>query len=234
MPTNLSTFLTGGFRGARGFGEFNPEINNVSTATLTTSSTTVATMPATEGKYLIRSILATNVSGAAASFSASFFLSSTSGLITVANSIPLNSGSTIELIKKPKVLSNNDQIRMIASANSAVDTYITYETGTVYAYFGNTITLSTAVNTDVFVATGEAIVESIQVANIAAVPIDINIFLATSAGVPIAYIAKNYVVPANAIIELNEQPKLMASGQKIIAKAAVGNLFSISVSGIYR
>jgi len=232
MTTNLSTFLSGGFRGARGFGQFNVEINNVSTTTLTTTLAAVATMPSIEGKYLIRSILVTNISGANASFSTEFFTAGSSKRI--ANSIPLNSGSTIELIKKPKILSNSDEIRMIASANSAVNAYITYETGTVYSYFGNTVILNTSANTDVFAASDEAVLESIHVANIAAAPVNIDIFIADSSGTPIVYIAKNYVIPDNAVIELNEQPKLMTSGQKIIAKAPVGNLFTISVAGIYR
>jgi hypothetical protein len=234
MPTNLSEFLSGGFRGARGFGQFNVEINNVSTATLTTTLAEVATMPSVEGKYLIRSILATNISGADASFSTQVYSDSSNTAITIANSIPLNAGSTIELIKKPKILSNSDEIRMIASANTAIDAYITYETGTVYSYFGDTVILSTAANTDIFVASSDAVLESIHVANIISVPVNIDIFIASSIGTPIAYIAKNYVIPANAVIELNEQPKLMASGQKIVAIAPAGDLFTISVAGIYR
>jgi len=235
MTTNLSEFLSSTYTGKRGFGLFNTEIDQKQSYTCTNTLASALTFSGVDQKFLVRSILLTNTSGSDETFSASVFFDSDSSEIVIANQIPLNSGSTIELIKKPKVFESGDEIKLVASSNTAVDAYITYQSDSSLNYFGEGVKLTTADNTDVFVASsGDAVLESIHVANIIGAPVDIDIFIAESNGTPISYIAKNYVIPANAVIELNEQPKLLDSGQKIIAKAPAGNIFTILVSGIYR
>lgn len=233
--TNLSTFLSTTYTGKRGFGLFNSEINNRATFACTTTKTAAVTFPAGNQSYLVRSILLTNISETGATISSEVFINSTSSAIVIANQIPINGGSTLELIKKPKIFKQSDEIRFTASANSAITAYITYQTDTSFEYFGSGATLSTASNTDIFTSsTGDSIVESIHVANITTAAAPVDVFIAQSNGTPISYIAKNFIIPVNAAIELNEQPKFLNSGEKIIAIAPFANLFTVLVSGIYK
>lgn len=236
MTTNLSSFLGSTYIGNRGFGLFNAEVDLSQSYTLTTSMASALTFPAGDTKYLVRSILLTNAGISDATFSADFYFDDLTLNINAAAGIPLNVGSTIELIKKPKIFSPNDEIKLQASAGSTIQAYITYQTDTTLNYFGTGVNITGDVDTDIFTAsTDDAVLESIQITNISStVNADIDVFLAESNGTPISYFAKNFIVPANSVIELNEQPKLLSQGQKIVAKAPVANIFSVVVSGIYR
>lgn len=236
MTTSLSSFLSSTYIGKRGFGLFNAEIDNRATYTCSTVKGTAITFPASEDKYLVRSILLTNISESNnASITGEVYFSNTNTAVVIANGLPMNVGSTLELIKKPKVFSANDEIRLTSNANSTVSAYITYQTDTSLNYFGNGVTLTSSANTDVFVASaGDSVVESIHIANISSVDIDMELYIAHANSEPISYLAKTYIIPTNAAIELNEQPKLLSTGQKIMAKAPASNLVSVVISGIYR
>ena len=235
MPINLSNFLSSTYIGKRGFGLFNIEIGASASYTCTTTMASALTLPSSAGKYLVRSILLTNISGNDATFSAEVLLNSTSNTINIAEQIPLNSGSSIELIKKPKILSPSDQIRLSASANSAVSAYITYQNDESLNYFGTGTNLNTSSPIEIFTASqGDAIIESIQVTSILdKISPDIDVYIADASGTPISYIVKSLVLPSNSLIELNEQPKFILAGQKLFAKS-VSNTASILISGIYK
>ena len=236
MTTNLSSFLGSTYIGNRGFGLFNSEIDLSQSYTLTTSMASALTFPAGDQKYLVRSILLTNIGTEDATFSADFYFDDLTIDVKAAAGIPLNVGSTIELIKKPKIFSPADQIKLQASTGNTIQAYITYQSDTTLNYFGTGVNITSTANTDIFTASsGDAVLESIHIANISStVNADFDLFLAESNGTLISNFAKNFIVPANAVIELNEQPKVLSQGQKIIAKAPVGNIFSVVVSGIYR
>jgi hypothetical protein len=236
MTTNLSSFLGSTYIGNRGFGLFNSEIDLSQSYTLTTSMASALTFPAGDQKYLVRSILLTNIGTEDATFSADFYFDDLTLDIKAAAGIPLNVGSTIELIKKPKIFSPADQIKLQASTGNTIQAYITYQSDTTLNYFGTGVNITGTSNTDIFTASsGDAVLESIHIANISStVNADFDLFLAESNGTLISNFAKNFIVPTNAVIELNEQPKVLSQGQKIIAKAPVGDIFSVVVSGIYR
>lgn len=235
MTTNLSSFLSSTYIGKRGFGLFNSEIDNSASLNCTTVKTSAITFPSDSEKYLVRSILLTNISGLNANITAEVTIGTSNTQVLLANNMPLNSGSTLELIKKPKVFDANNAIMFTASSNSAVSAYVTYQADTSLKYFGSGLGITSASNTDVFTASqGDAIVESIHLTNISNFDADIDLYIAHSNGTPISYIGKSYVVPSGAAIELNEQPKFLTSGQKIVAKAPLGDLFAVAISGIYR
>jgi hypothetical protein len=236
MTTNLSSFLGSTYIGNRGFGLFNAEVDLSQSYTLTTSMASALTFPAGDTKYLVRSILLTNIGTEEATFSADFYFDNLTLDIKAAAGIPLNVGSTIELIKKPKIFSPADQIKLQASTGNTIQAYITYQSDTTLNYFGTGVNITSAINTDIFTtSSGDAVLESIHIANISStVNADFDLFLAQSNGTLISDFAKNFIVPANSVIELNEQPKLLTQGQKIVAKAPVANIFSVVVSGIYR
>lgn len=232
----LSDFLGGGFKGdpgpagEPGIGFFAPGINDYESVNLTETMEDAYTSTA-ESNFVL-SILLTNISGSDETISAEQYFASANTTVKFAEQIPLNSGSTLELIKKPKILKNGDTLRFMASSNNAVDAYMTFKSSTDATYINAGKTLTTTANTEVFVASSNTVIESIQVSNIIdSVDFDVTIFLTNESDVVTSYIAKNMFIPSNAVIEMNEQPKLLLTGHKIVAQADSANIFSVVISG---
>ena len=231
--STLSSFLGGGFKGDEGepgIGFFAPGVNDYVSANLT--SDMVDSYTSTEESNFVLSILLTNKSGSDGTVSAEQYFAAANTTVKFAEQIPLNSGSTLELIKKPKILKDGDILRFRASSNNAVDAYLTFKSSTDVTYINSGVTLTGSSNTEVFVASSNTVIESIQISNIFnGVDYDVDVFLTNESNVITSYIARNMFIPSNCIVELNEQPKLLLAGHKIVAQADYGNIFSVVISG---
>jgi hypothetical protein len=201
-------------------------------ATPTTSLAAIFTAPATSGRrYILSSVQVTNVSGNTETVTSDLFFSTTSASISIANEIPLPVGSSLELLKRDKVLNPNDLVRIQSSANGALSVSATYITSTDTKYFGTGIDVTSTSVTDVYIAAAKAKVDSILVVNDSVYGTTVRVSWTNSSNAVQAYFAYDMVIPANSSIELLEKSKIISSGHKIRIQAEDADVVEISVSG---
>jgi hypothetical protein len=209
--------------GIAGGGDFNTNITSATAYAVTTSMATAYTAPATAGRYIVKSIHITNIDGTdSADISGQMY----SGAFSIANTIPVPPGSSVELLKQPKVLSNGETISLQASANSDLHATITVEPkagDTTYVGVGVDIT-SAATYTDLWTATGNAVLQSILLANDdGAVDVKARVVWTDGSDTIQGYYAYDLIIPADATVEILEQPKYLQSGYKIRVYANQAN-----------
>jgi hypothetical protein len=202
-------------------------------STPTTSLATIFTAPSTTGRrYILRSVQVTNISGNPETITGDIFFSSTSASISIANEIPVPAGSSLELLKRDKVLNPNDLLRLQSSNNGALSVSATYTTSTDTKYFGTGIDVTTTDITDVYIASGKSRVDSILVVNDSdAYGTTVKVFWTNSSNAVQAYFAYDFIIPPNSTLELLEKSKVISSGHKIRIQAEDANFVEISVSG---
>jgi hypothetical protein len=230
--TNLPT-STGG--GGGGGGNFNTAINNNLGYDLTTTSAAAFTAPSTEGiRYIIHSIHITNINTIFhAEVTGSFDGTTYSSNISFSNTIPVPIGSSVELLKKPKVLQPNDRIQLNANVENTLNSVITYETQSSTDYFGTGVDITgTATFTTLHTASGNSVIESILLSNDDGV-LDVKARVAWTDGADViqGYYAYDLIIPADATIEILEQPKYLPNGHKIQVYANQPNRLEAILSG---
>lgn len=263
---NGATLRSGGpglppyWGGGESSGFFNTAINcavgavvtDLTTTTFNTAFNTttavVATMPSTTStRYLIHSIHITNTSAADAEISGRFDLTSGAGSTDTtldhfsyfAGRLPVPSGASVELIKRPQVLKPNDSIKLMASgvggagAAGVLFAYISYESSSDTGYEFGAFNLSGTSPTNIYQSTtNPSVVESIRVTNFSGVgDYRITVSWTNSLGTVQSYVCYNLLVPAYATVELLERPKRLNINDLIRATAEAANVLSIQVSG---
>jgi hypothetical protein len=147
--------------------------------------------------------------------------------------IPMPIGSSIEILKKPQVVKSGDVISLRASANSAAYATIVYETTVDADYKRSSAIATSASAATLYTSTGApSVIESIKVANVdsAAQNHAISIRLTNSSDVIKGHITNNLIVPTGATIEVCENPKFMATGDKLVIQSTFDNALSVFVS----
>jgi len=206
--SNLSGIAAGGG------GDFNAGIGSATGYLVTDSMETAYTAPATEGGYIVKSIHVTNIDGEnSADISGQLY-----GDISIANTVPVPPGSSVELLKQPKVLSQSETIELEASASNSLHATITIEPkegDTSYVGVGTDITAA-ATYTDLWVATGDAVLQSILLANDdGTADVKARVVWTDESDNIQGYYAYDLTIPADATVEILEQPKYLPSGFKV-------------------
>lgn len=227
---NVAVAATGGGGGG---GDFNTAIAGAAAANVTTVLTSFFTAPAVSGKrYVVRSVQVTNVSGSSADITADFS-GSTYSSIAFAHTVPVPSGSSVDLLKRPKVMQPSDALRLQASANSALQAVITYETVNEAKHFGAGIDLtSSATLTTLHTATANSVIESILLSNDdGGLDVKARVAWTNASDTVLAYLAYDLIVPADATVEVIDAPKFLENGFKIRVEANQANRLEAIIAG---
>ena len=138
----------------------------------------------------------------------------------------------MELLKKPKVLQPGDYIRMNSNADSILHATATIERVTGTTLFGGGIDLTTNAYTDLHVATANSVIESILLTNDdPTLDVKTSVVFTNASNTIIGYYAYELVVPADATIEILEQPKFLENAFKVRVQANQANRVEAIIAG---
>jgi hypothetical protein len=219
-----------GFTGSQGFGIIGA--SNMVGYSVTTTLESGFTAPSTSGlHYLISSIHVTNISTTDGWITTEQSLSGGTP-IQLANQIPVPAGSSIELLKRFKVMNPSDILNFQANANSVIQVIISYEINNTNSYFRNGLDVTSTVS-DIFSSsnTNGSYVESCLIATDSSLDEKVTVSWTDASNNTIAYFSYDLIIPANGSVELFEKPKFIANGNKIRAFSGSDNAIEILISG---
>lgn len=197
----------------------------------------VASGVGTVTKYVVHSIHLTNVSGADVSVSGSIY----SGEFSLGNLIPMPQRSSLELLKEPKLLSAGQFIKLSASAVSSIQAHLTFEpildsAGSFTS--GGTTLINADTYYDVFnpatstFAPNGAMLTSLLISNRNDIFDSRCTVVVTDQSNNIqGYLAYELIIPANATVELFQNPKHIPANFKIRSQATVANKIDLIYFG---
>jgi hypothetical protein len=209
--TTVDISISGGAGGGGGSGLFNTGITSSVGYLVTDSMVTAYTATDTA---VIHSIHITNIDGtSSADISGQLY-----GEYSIAYTVPVPAGSSVELLKQPKVLNAGDTIQLEASATNDLHATISIEpqTGsTSYIGVGTDIT-SAATYIDLWTATADSVIQGILLSNDDGTSdVKANVVWTDGSNNIVGYYVYEMVIPADATVEILEQPKFLPSGYKI-------------------
>jgi hypothetical protein len=221
--------------GGGGSGLFNTSISQVVGYPVTTSLSNAYVAPATTGRrYIIHSIHVTNINTAPANITGQFS-GTTYSNITFGDTVPVPVGTSVEMLKKPKILQPNDVIQLQTEANTRLHAAITLEQVTSTAHFGSGIDITSAATySNLHIATANSVIESILLSNDDAGSFDVKatVVFTDASNVIQGYYCFDLIVPNDATIELLEQPKFLPNGFKVRVQANQANRLEAIIAGI--
>jgi hypothetical protein len=223
-----------GFTGSQGEdGVGGLDVSNMVGYAVTNTLASGFTAPSTSGlHYLISSIHVTNISNTDGWITTEQSLSGGSA-IQIANQIPVPSGSSIELLKRFKVMNPSDILNFQANANSAIHVTISYFVDNSGKYFRSGVDLTTTNMTDVFSSsnTNGTYIESCLIVTDSTLDEKVTVVWTNSSNAIQGYFAYDLVIPANGSVDLLDKPKFIANGNKIRAQAGSADSIEVLVSG---
>lgn len=229
--TTIDTLRTAGLGG--GSGLFNTNISYAVGYNVTTSFANAYTAATTAGKrYIVHSIHVTNTADATSNISGQIG-GTTYSNISFANTVPVPAASSVELLKKPKILQPGDYIQLTEDG-SDLWAVITVEDSTDTKYFGSGIDLTSAnAYTDLYTMTANSVLESILLSNDDSSTLDVKAIVVWTDGANAiqSYLAYNMIIPNDATVEILEQPKFIPSGHKIRVLANQANRLEAIIAG---
>jgi len=207
--TTITFTSSGG--GGGGSGQFNTGITSAVGYAITTTMSPAYTASDT---VIIHSIHVTNIDGVnSADVSGQLY-----GEYSIAYTVPVPPGSSVELLKQPKVLNTGDVLDLQASADNDLHATITLEPklgDLTYIGVGTDIT-SAATYTDLWVATSDAVIQGILLSNDdGSADVKANVVWTDAGNNIVGYYAYELTVPADATVEILEQPKFLPNGYKV-------------------
>lgn len=230
--SNVAITVSGG----SGSGNFNTAINRVAGYALTDGLITAVTMPSTAStRYIIHSIHVTNIDTIDGSVTGQFNGTNMTN-IAFTNTVPVPVNSAVELLKKPKVLFPSATIDLQQETGAGnLHATITYETVTGTSHFGGGVDItSTDTYEDLLIATGNAVIESVLLTNDnGALDVKATVVWTNAANAIQGYYVFDYIVPADATVEILDMPKFLESGFKVRVKANQPNRLEALIAGKY-
>jgi hypothetical protein len=220
--------------GSGGSGLFNTSISTASALAVTTSAANVFAAASTAGKrYIVHSIHLTNIDATATSEFTSNIIGSTYSSISLATQMPVPAGTSVEILKQPKVLQPGDYITISANANSVLHATATIEEVTGTGHFGVGVDISTATTlTDLHTATANSVIQSILLSNDNGTnDVKARVVWTDGSNNIQGYFAYNMVVPADATVEVLEQPKFLQNGYKVRVEANQADRLEAVIAG---
>lgn len=202
----------GGGGGGGGSGQFNTGISSAIGYPVTTSMATAYT--ATDA-VVVHSVHITNIDG---SSSADISGQMYAGGYSIAHTVPVPAGSSVEMLKQPKVLNTGETLKLQSSATGDLHATISLEPQTGSSAFigvGTDITAS-ATYTDLYTAAADTVLQGILLANDdGSNDVKATVVWTDSGNTIVGYFAYEMVIPADATVEILEQPKFLPSGYKV-------------------
>ena len=209
--------------GGGGSGDFNTSLSGEFYGNVIGIGATVFTFPSTAGvKYILRSLLATNVSTATTDVNVIGAFDFNGGERSYFGyNIPLPVGMAAEMLKEPQIMNPSDKILMRSTdidrngADSIVQYYGVYETlesGTDYTGVGlGTATLNNTNLNTIYTSTSvPSVVQSIRIANVTdAGPKPISVYMNSHKWVD------NLVIPKYGSVEICDKQKRIPAGATI-------------------
>lgn len=206
----------GGGGGGGGSGQFNTGISSAIGYPVTTSMATAYT--ATDA-VVVHSVHITNIDG---SSSADISGQMYAGAYSIAHTVPVPAGSSVEMLKQPKVLNTGETLQLQASATGDLHATISLEPQTGSSAFigvGTDITAA-ATYTDLYTASADTVLQGILLANDDGTnDVKATVVWTDSGNTIVGYFAYEMVIPADATVEILEQPKFLPSGYKVRVQA---------------
>ena len=216
-----------------GSGLFNTSISDYAAYNLTTSMANAYVAASTAGyRYIVHSIHVTNIDSTAGEVTAQIVGTNYSN-ISLANTLPIPIGSSVELLKKPKILAPGDYIQLQESETYPANLHasITVERATGTSHFGIGNNISNTMTT-VHTATGNSVIESILLVNVDGTnDVKANVVWTDSSNNIQGYYAYNIIVPADATLEVLEQPKYLSNTSIIRVQGNEPGRLEASIAG---
>ncbi len=229
--------------GGGGSGDFNTGLTGEFFGTAVGIGSTVFTFPSTAGKkYILRSLLATNVSTANTDVNVIGAIDFNGGERSyIGYNLPVPVGMAAELLRQPQVLNPSDKILLRSTdinrngTDSIIEYYGTYElvgSGAAdYAGVGlGTATLSDTSATTLYTSSGAAsVLQSIRIANVSDAgpkPISVSI----TSGSDVVRLVENLIVPKYGSIEILDNQKRIASGAIVKVTLDEGGTMGVQLS----
>ena len=215
---------------AGGSGQFNTSISSATAYLLTTSMAVATTASAsTSIRTVVHSIHIVNISGSEVTVSGEMQSS-----FSFAHTIPVPAGSAVELLKQPKVLGPSETIELQASAGGSLYATIILEEKEDTALWDAQVDVTSAATyTDLYTSTTyPSVVQSILLANDdGANDVKARVIWTDGSNSLQSYLCYDMVIPADATVELCEQPKYLAAGYKLRVYANVADRLEVTASG---
>jgi hypothetical protein len=222
--------------------QFNTGITSRTSASLTGIGSTILTLPSTSGKqYIIHSIHASNVATGNTEVNVVGAFDFDGGERSYfAYSLPIPTGTGIELLIEPQILNPSDRITMRGldydrdGVDDVVEVYVTYQELTSNEYFGVGLgTVGLGITTPIGIYTSStysSIVQSIRLINrtdSGSYPVTINI----TSGITTINLVDNLIVPKYGSVEILETPKRIEVNDIIKVQVDQGSTIDAQVSG---
>jgi hypothetical protein len=234
VDANTVATLQAAGLGGGGSGLFNTSISSATGYAITTSMATAYTAAATAGKtYIVHSIHITNIDGTNSADVSGQFSGTTYANTSFAHTVPVPAGSSVEMLKKPKVLQPDDLIQLEASAASDLHATVIIEEVDGTELFGKGVDITaSATFTDLHTATANSVLESVLLSNDDGVnDLKARVVWTDGSDAIQGYFAYDLIVPADATIEVLEQPKFLPSGFKIRVYSNVADRLEAMIAG---
>ena len=213
-----------------GSGQFNTSISSATPYLLTTSMATAKTASASASiRTVVHSIHIVNISGSEVTVSGEMQSS-----FSFAHTIPVPAGSAVELLKQPKVLGPSETIELQASAGGSLYATIILEEKEDTALWDAQVDVTSAATyTDLYTSTTyPSVVQSILLANDdGSNDVKARVIWTDGSNSLQSYLCYDMVIPADATVELCEQPKYLAAGYKLRVYANQADRLEVTASG---
>jgi len=147
--------------------------------------------------------------------------------------LPIPANSAVELFKKPKVLQPSDYIRLNANVDSVLHATATIEQVTNTTLFGGGIDITTAATyADLHTATANSVIESVLLTNDdPTLDVKATVVFTDGSNNIQGYYAYELIVPADATVEILEQPKFLQNAYKVRVQANQANRLEAIIAG---
>ena len=217
-----------------GSGLFNTNISSMNGYAVTDVMMNGYVAPSTAGyRYIVHSIHVTNIDGASSADISGQIVGSTYIDVALCNTVPIPAGSSVELLKKPKVLQPDDAIQFQASANNMLHVSIVVEAVLGTQLFGTGVDIADAgIYVTLHTATANSVIESVLLVNDdGANDVIARVVWTNGSDTIQGYLAYNIIVPADSTVEVLEQPKYLSNGYKVKIYCDVADRLEAVIAG---
>lgn len=219
-----------------GSGLFNTSISVAQGYAITTTMANAYAAAATAGyRYILHSVHVTNIDLTSAANVTGQMVGGTGtySSITFANTVPVPVGSSVELLKKPKILQPGDYVQMQATSSSVLHVTLTLESSTDTKYFGAGVDITTAATfTDLYTMTANSVIESVLLSNDDPTnDVKARVVWTDGSNNVQGYFAFDLIIPSQATVECLETPKFIQSGYKVRVYSNQANRLEAIIAG---
>lgn len=200
---------------------------------ITNVTTSCGLTVASGHKAIVRSIHVTNIGAVSANLNAEIqYLGTTS--VSLATSMAIPVGSSVEILERPKVLNPTDVIRFSGSVTNVLHVTVVWEDNMDPTYFGGGLNLTNTDFADAYISSGvNSCLESVLLVNYGVSTNNATATVVWTDGSNniIGYYCNNMVVPLNGTLELLQNVKRLPVGYKIRVASQVSNRVAVHVAG---